>query len=482
MRGIFSHPPALAVFFSTEMWERYGFYVVQSLLALYLSLHFKLPDTQTYGLVGSFTALTYISPIVGGWLADQYLGQKETVLAGAVVLFLSYIVLASSHGLHGLDLALAMIAIGTGLLKPNISSLLGRQYKPGDPMRDSAFTIFYMGITTGIILGTLLPSQLKIWFGWHATFLSASFGLILAFFIFLFGTRILKVQDYANIQGSRLVNYSVALLGVIVLGAICFVVLSKPAFATTFFILVVAVSAIFVLSVACKEKGFQRRKSISFLLLCGVSVMFWAFYFQMFLALTLFITRDVQHKVFGILFPAPYYVSLESFGMILFGLILAKVWSRMKPKNIAVVVAVKFSVALFLMFLAYGSILLTMQHYTQPGLLAPWLILLAYLIISLSELMLSPVGLAAATQLSRPQVVSTMMGVFFVSLGAGGFLSGKLADVAALHGKSHSLAAMKLDYFHAFEKLTTMAFGAFIVGLIVAGIIYLITHRFARTA
>ena len=155
----------------------------------------------------------------------------------------------------------------------------------------------------------------------------------------------------------------------------------------------------------------------------------------------------------------------------------------MKPKkNIAVVVAVKFSVALFLMFLAYGAILLTMWHYYDPGLLAPWLILLAYVIISLSELMLSPVGLAAATQLSQPQVVSTMMGVFFVSLGAGGFLSGKLADVTALHGKSHSLATMKLDYFHAFEKLTAMAFGAFVVALIVAGIIYLLTHRSARAA
>lgn len=123
-----NHPPSLRVFFATEMWERYGFYVVQTLLALYLVLHFKWPDKQVYALVGSFTALTYMSPLVGGWIADHLLGQKRTILTGAVVLLLSYLGLSLIKSDHLLNLSLAGIAVGTGLLKPNISSLLGNEY------------------------------------------------------------------------------------------------------------------------------------------------------------------------------------------------------------------------------------------------------------------------------------------------------------------------------------------------------------------
>jgi POT family proton-dependent oligopeptide transporter len=188
---------ALSVFFSTEMWERYGFYVVQSLLALFLSVHLHLSDDYTYTLVGSFTALTYISPIVGGWIADNCLGQKNAVLLSTLLLFCSYIILALAHNLAHLLFALAMIAVGTGLLKPNISALLGKQYVKGDPKRNSGFTIFYLGITLGIVLGTTLPSKLQAMYGWSACFFNASIGLVLAFLVFYFGVRVLKIKEYA---------------------------------------------------------------------------------------------------------------------------------------------------------------------------------------------------------------------------------------------------------------------------------------------
>lgn len=178
------HPKSLRIFFATEMWERYGFYVVQSLLALYLALHFKWPDKQIYALVGSFTALTYLSPVVGGWIADKLIGQKRAVLLGAVVLFVSYCILSLVDNTTALTASLAAIAVGTGLLKPNISSLLGNEYLTGSARRESGFTIFYMGITTGIILGTTLPSILNEHFGWVASFTSAAIGMIIAFLVF----------------------------------------------------------------------------------------------------------------------------------------------------------------------------------------------------------------------------------------------------------------------------------------------------------
>lgn len=472
------HPPALYVCFLTEMWERYGFYVVQTLLALFLVDAFHLSDTNTYALVGTFTAITYISPIGGGWIADHYLGQKNAVLSGAVVLFISYIILGLSSSFHGMLLALAGVAVGTGLLKPNVSSILGRQYRPGDSKRDSGFTIFYMGITAGIILGTTLPIIISKHYGWNASFISAALGLFLAFIVFRLGVKVYKIPEYTTIYDGILTNFLKAIVGVVILWGLFYLVLANTDFGNVFFIAVVILSVVFVLLMALKEKGIQRRKTLSFLLLCVISVMFWAFYFQMFMALTLFITRAVEPTVLGISFPAPYYVSVESLGMIVFGILLSKLWSKMKQKNVALVSGVKFVISMALMFLAYILIWFAMYHsYQKVGFALPWIILLAYLTISLSELMLSPVGLAAVTYLANPKVVSTMMGVFFVSLGTGGFLAGKLAAVASIHKHTKNLMQIKLDYFHAFSKLTTLTFIAFLITCVVCFFIWLLMRK-----
>ncbi len=461
----------LTVFFSTEMWERYGFYVVQALLALYLSLHLGIGDKQTYMLVGSFTALTYISPIIGGWIADNFLGQRVSVLAGAVFLFCSYVVLAFSTNLHHLLLSLAMIATGTGLLKPNVSALLGKQYKISDPRRDSGFTIFYLGITTGIILGTTLPSQLQKAFGWSTCFISAAIGLILAFLVFYFGTRVLKVQEYSTPQRGAIANWSIA-GGVLFLAYIVFFfVLNNPDMANFFFGGVVLISVGIVLRIAYQEQSEQRYKTLSLLLLFVISVFFWSFYFEMFMALTLFITRAVQPIVFGIHFPAPYYVSVQSFGMIIFGIVLARFWSTIRYKNIAHAISIKFMISMLCMLAAYTIILFSTSNVTSLALISAVPILGAYLMISLAELMLSPIGLSAVTQLSSEHVVSTLMGVFFVSLGIGGFLSGQLAKLTAIDDKTLSLVQVKTQYLHGFEILIAILVGACVITAILCWII-----------
>ncbi|MCP4176986.1 MAG: peptide MFS transporter, partial [bacterium] len=262
----------LVTFFSTEMWERYGFYVIQSLLAIYLEFHFGIHDDRTYLMVGSFTALTYISPIAGGWLADKYLGQKKAVLLGAAVLAGSYLIMTFIDSLHALTFALGCTAVGTGLLKPNISSLLGRQYESGDNRRDSAFTIFYMGITAGIVLGTLIPIKLASNYGWKICFASAFIGLIIAFLVFLFGTKILKIPDYSKINKKRLTVNLVTIICVIVLCLLYYFILLIPEIENIFFTIIVAATIIYVCKIAfIDEKGFQRKRTIALLLLCFIS-------------------------------------------------------------------------------------------------------------------------------------------------------------------------------------------------------------------
>lgn len=467
----------LTVFCATEMWERYGFYVVQALLALYLSLHLQIGDAKTYALVGSFTALTYISPIIGGWIADNFLGQKKAVLTGAVLLSLSYIVISFATSLDFLLFSLALIATGTGLLKPNISALLGRQYSAGDPKRNSGFTIFYLGLTTGIILGTVLPIQLQNIFGWKTCFFSAAIGAAFAFFVFFYGIRTLNIQEYATPKNDMWINWCVASVIMALSFIVYFMVLRHPGVANLFFLAVVILATGIVLRVAKKEKDDQRYKTLSLLLLFTISALFWAFYFEMFLVLTLFITRIVEPTILGINFPAPYYVSVQSIGMIIFGIFLSKLWAKMRDKNVAYATSLKFTLAILFIFLAYLIILFLVSTNQSSLLISGWPLLGAYLMISLAELLLSPIGLSVVTQLASEKVVSTMMGIFFVSLGIGGFLSGKLAKFAVIDNKAASVIQMKAQYLSGFQALVTILLGVFILTCLFSYIIKRLTQH-----
>ncbi|WP_115304039.1 peptide MFS transporter [Legionella beliardensis] len=448
-----NQPPALKIFFATEMWERYGFYVVQSLLALYMALHFKWHDKHVYALVGSFTAMTYLSPIVGGWIADQLLGQKRTILAGAFFLFVSYIMLAFITSTLGLITALAGIAVGTGLLKPNISSLLGNAYETDCPKKERGFTIFYMGITSGIILGTTLPSYLSTNYGWSAAFLSASFGMIIAAFVFTLGAKCYKIADYQAYQYAPSKIIKAALL-IAVLWSMSFFILFYPHFADLAFGFVVLISLGYLILTYMHEPPKQANQTMVIGLLCIISVVFWAFYFQMFLSLTLFISRVVNPTLLGIKFPPPYYVSIQSVGMLLFGYFIAKNKQKLSLNQSGIKTGNKFLMAILFTLLAYAFILLVC-HFSEntTNLLSPLLFIPTYLLLSVAELLLSPVGLAAITTLASREKVSTMMGIFFVSLGIGAYLSGKLADLTAINPDLMTITELKSHYSQTFSHM-----------------------------
>jgi POT family proton-dependent oligopeptide transporter len=448
----FAHPPSLRTFFATELWERYGFYVVQTLLALYLALHFKWPDKSVYDLVGSFTALTYISPVIGGWIADHLLGQKRAILTGAFVLLGGYLAISLSTTDQGLTASLAAIAVGTGLLKPNISSLLGNEYPIGSPNRENGFTIFYMGLTTGIILGTTLPSYINHFFGWSVSFLSAAIGIIVAIITFSIGIKRHRIQDYHPFD-LQLKNVQLAALLMIMLWIAAFYILNYPRVADSVFIIVALSSLSYLLYCVKCEKGVQARQTLVILLLCIISVMFWAFYFQMFLSLTLFIARVVQPTLFGILFPPPYYVGVQSVGMILIGFLLVRYKSRLNHRRQNINTGNKFLMAMVLTTITYTIIVFVARTGGVTTLLSPLYILPAYLMLSLAELLLSPVGLSAITILASQKKVSTMMGIFFVSLGIGAFLSGKLAKITAIPLGDMSTSALKVHYAKSFSQL-----------------------------
>jgi POT family proton-dependent oligopeptide transporter len=468
------YPKSLPIFFSTELWERYGFYVVQSLLALYLTSQYKLTDAETYSLVASLTALTYVSPIFGGYIADNWLGQKMSVLVGAVVLAVNYFLLALNISFYFMTFSLAGVAVGTGLLKPNISSLLGRQFKKNCPKRERGFIIFYMGITAGIVLGTTVPPLLQQSYGWYACFFSAAIGLLVALATFSFGIKYFNVVDYAKVEEEKIYARFKAGMLLVVLWNLAFIVLSRPNIATFFFVLVICFTFAYLIKLIRIEKGEQRKRVISMLLLCVLSVLFWTFYFQMFLSLTLFITRAVKLKVLGIYFPAPYYIAVESVAMIILGFIFTRYNLIKSKKHVAISTATKFTLSLFLMLIAYLLIIFSMHGVKGNVRIEPTFILLGYSVIAGAELLLSPVGIAAFTVLARPKRVSTMMGIFFISLGLGGFFSGYLAKLSSVNSAQTSLLLLRENYEHAFVILAMLLFGALCIGIAFTWII----HRF----
>jgi POT family proton-dependent oligopeptide transporter len=226
------------------------------------------------------------------------------------------------------------------------------------------------------------------------------------------------------------------------------------------FIAVAALSLAYLIYCATNETTMQARQTMVILLLCIISVMFWAFYFQMFLSLTLFIARVVQPTLFGVQFTPPYYVGIQSFGMIILGLILTRRKHSLKQAQEGIQTGNKFVLALFFTTLAYVLIALVSRSGPTDSLLSPLYIIPAYLMLSIAELLLSPVGLSAITILASPKKVSTMMGIFFVSLGIGGFLSGKLAELTAIPMGETATTVLKAHYAVAFTHLLYILVGA----------------------
>lgn len=470
MHKLFHDQPAvLKTFFATEMWERYGFYVVQSLLALYLALHFHWSDESVYTLVSAFTALTYLSPVMGGWVADHWLGQKKSIIVATFFLFIGYVALACMQSDAYLKLALTAVAVGTGLLKPNISSLLGHSYDKYPGARESGFTIFYMGITLGIVLGTTLPSYLQRTLGWSTTFASAAIGIFVALNVFCFGIKHYQIKDFHENRVCPKRAYYQAMAAILGLWFVCFLVLNDTHLGALVFSLVLALSVGFILRSARKESPHQARQTHVIGMLCFISVLYWAFYFQMFLSLTLFIVRLVKPTLFGFSFPAPYYVCVESIGMLIFGYFLSRKQSRASLKEIAIRASTKFASAVFAMTLAYAWIVAVSGLTPVNMLISPLLLIPPYLLISISELLLSPIGLSVVSMLANRKHVSTLTGVFFVSLSLGAYLAGALAKFTTIDPKWSSQAMIQAHYFHGFSILFLM--------LMVASFICFSLHR-----
>jgi POT family proton-dependent oligopeptide transporter len=527
----FGHPRQLARLFTTEMWERFGYYGMRALLTLYLTKHFLFSDQTTNGLYGGFTALVYLTPLVGGLMADRYLGHKRSVKFGAILMSLGYLILcfggetakpvatiggqrydvivenavdrptstgdevryivdggqklkvqgnddgtvslltadgAVAKQVAGSDfkadgirnslfvslmlLGLTLVTVGNGFFKPNISTIVGQLYEKGDRRRDAGFTIFYMGINLGSLFSQLLCPFLADTVGWWAGFGLAAIGMLFSWSLIQFdGGRLNGYgerpdgadagKDWWIYAGAilavpvvyylftNLMNTTAAPDGAGIVGYFMNLPLMGKLLFGTFLL---AVPGILVWSFANGSK-VEFQMMVAAMVLITFNTVFWTLFEQAGSSLTLFADRNTDlHVTSGFAISAGQTQFFNAFFIVVLAPLFSILWNWMAKRNMEPTIPVKFALALMgvgagFLFLVWGS------NFAGPDFkVALWWLAGLYLIHSIAELMISPVGLSMITKLSIARIVGFMMGVWFLSISVAQYVAGIVAQFASV--------------------------------------------------
>ncbi len=527
----FGHPRQLARLFTTEMWERFGYYGMRALLTLYLAKHFLFNDQTTTGLYGGFTALVYLTPLVGGLLADRYLGSKRSVKFGAILMSLGYFILCfggetarphaiidgqryevtvenfedrptstgeerryimdqgqrllirgnddGSVSLLGADgaetrriaqggfeasadrsmfyvmlmlIGLSLVTIGNGFFKPNISTIVGTLYETGDRRRDAGFTIFYMGINLGSLFSQLLCPFLADAVGWWAGFGLAALGMLFSWSLIQFdggrldgyGERPADApanRDFAIYIGAllavpvalflfwNLMNQAPAEPGSGVLGYLLALPIMGQILFGTF---ILAIPAILIWSAKVGDRR-ELQMMVAAMILIIFNVVFWTLFEQAGSSLTLYADRNTDLSVFGLFtISAGQTQFFNPLFIVIFAPIFSIMWNALGSRGLEPSIPVKFAIALMgvgagFLFLVWGG-----NFAGDDFKVAIWWLAGLYLIHSLAELCISPVGLSMITKLSIARIVGLMMGVWFLSISVAQYVGGIVAQVASV--------------------------------------------------
>jgi POT family proton-dependent oligopeptide transporter len=457
-----SQPKALPFLFLTEMWERFGFYVVQGMLVLYMTKSFGFSDNDSYTIMGVFSALAYIAPFPGGVLADRFLGFKTAVIWGGIFLSTGYAMLALwTDWKYAFYVALATIIVGNGLFKPNVSSLLGSLYAPGDPRRESGFTIFYIGINLGVLLSGG-SGFIKDHFGWGASFGLASIGLILGLIIFTLGFRYIntiKIQTHHTPPTLRGLGKFCILTGCLTAVFLISLLLQNQLLAKFLLPSAGIILLAYLVTIAFREKADMRNNMLSLIALILSSIIFWMIFLQLFFSATLFIDRVIDKSVFGFTIPTTAFYALESVFVILLGPAFAWSWQTLSRNQRNPAPFTKFIYAIGFVGLGFLTLAISTFFPNDNHLINPLWIAVSYGLLTVGEMLLSPIGLSAVTTLAPRNKVGMMMGIWFVATGFGGQFAGLLAKIASIPENITDLNTQLTIYRTAFLDYTYIALG-----------------------
>lgn len=486
----FGHPKALFILFFTEMWERFSFYGMKALLIFYLTKYHLFSDDAGNLLIGSYAALVYAVPVIGGFIADKYLGFRKAIVFGGIMLVLGHLGMAyegnaatqsmtgeitrDNIALQVFYFSLSLIILGVGFLKANISSLVGELYTVGDKRRDSGFTLFYMGINLGSFLATIICVWLGETYGWSYGFGAAGVGMFFGLLTFISGKKLLMGKGESNNQpfleqkSFGLKNEWLIYIGSI-LSTLLFWQMVQNHDAVSIALQVAGgISFLYIVYYAVtKLDGKAREQLIALTILIIFTIVFWALFEQAYTSMNLFADRILDRHIFGFELSAGQFLSFNALFIILLAPVFAWMWVKLGKYNPNT--AVKFALALALVGLGFGALVMGINVSGAGKVAAVWLIL-AYLLHTCGELSLSPVGLSAVTKLSPVKIVGFMMGVWFLATASSEFIASVLANIASVdtsNGEAPNLNLAKESYLKLFEYLfyTGIGFGAILLAL-----------------
>ncbi|ASO19796.1 POT family proton-dependent oligopeptide transporter [Actinoalloteichus hoggarensis] len=441
-RGFFGHPRGLATLFFTEMWERFSYYGMRAILAFYLYRSVTegglgVDQTTALALVAAYGSAVYMASVVGAWVADRLLGTQRSVLYGGIVIMLGHIVLALVPGLEGVGLGLSLIIVGTGLLKSNVSAIVGTLYGPADERRDAGFSIFYMGINLGSFLAPLLTSLAAERVDFHLGFGLAAIGMAIGLLQYVLGRRHLGEEGRrptnpispADRRGLLLrVGPPAALALLVVL-----VILLTGRFTMTGLVNVLSLVSVllpivyFTVILRSRITRVERDRVLAFIPLFLTSVVFWMLFEQQATVIAAFADTRVNLSLGGFDIPPGWFQSVNPVTIILLAPVFAALWTRLGDRQPGT--PRKFAGGV--VFVGLSFLVMMVASTTGTGAeVAPLWPVLALVVMTCGELMLSPVGLSVSTKLAPAAFSAQMVGLFFLSIAAG---SGIGAQVVGLY-------------------------------------------------
>ncbi|RMG88814.1 MAG: MFS transporter [Bacteroidetes bacterium] len=420
------HPKALFALFMVELWERFSYYGMRAILVLYMTSElvnggFDYSDAEAYGVYGAYGALVYLTPILGGYFADKMMGFRKAITWGALLMAAGQFTLFMDSEFT-FYIGLALLVIGNGFFKPNISSMIGRFYPEGDPRRDGAFTIFYMGINIGAFLTPLTCGAIGEIEGWKYGFLSAGIGMLLGYIIFLwsqskgwFEDKGLVPEGSVDVKlagmNSKVLPYVVTLIMV----PVCWLLIKQNDVVDVLLGIVgVGVIGYILFVIAPKYPKDQKQRIWVIVLLLVFTTIFWTFFELAGSALNLFTERHVNKTMLGQEFKTTFFQSVNPLFIMIFAPVFSWLWLKLAQSGKEPPAPYKFTVGLVL--LGCGFLVLNLgKGFAVSGMVPAIFLIMLYLLHTLGELSLSPVGLSLVTKLAPREIVGFLMGVWFIS-------------------------------------------------------------------